>query len=120
MAHGQAPEEGLRGHRPRPRSIASAEAVKLIKERAKAKFDETIEVAMNLDIDPRKSDQNVRGMVHAAARHRQDAARRRLRQGRQGRGGARPPAPTSSAPRIWPRRSRPGRSISTAASPRPT
>jgi len=39
------------------------EAVKLVKERAKAKFDETIEVSVNLNVDPRKSDQNVRGTV---------------------------------------------------------
>ena len=35
----------------------------MVKARAKAKFDETIEVAMNLNIDPRKPDQNVRGTV---------------------------------------------------------
>ena len=39
------------------------EAVKLIKERAKAKFDETIEIAMNLGVDPRHSDQMVRGVI---------------------------------------------------------
>src|SRR6185503_19095181 len=39
------------------------DAVKLIKDRAKAKFDETIEIAMNLGIDPRHADQNVRGVV---------------------------------------------------------
>jgi len=39
------------------------QAVKLIKERAKAKFDETIEVAMNLAVDPRQADQMVRGTV---------------------------------------------------------
>lgn len=39
------------------------EAVKLIKECAKAKFDETIEVAMNLGVDPRHADQMVRGVV---------------------------------------------------------
>src|SRR5262245_46870937 len=38
-------------------------AVDLIKQGAKAKFDETIEIAMNLGIDPRHSDQNVRGVV---------------------------------------------------------
>jgi large subunit ribosomal protein L1 len=38
-------------------------AVKLVKSRATAKFDETIEVAMNLNIDPRKQDQNLRGTV---------------------------------------------------------
>src|SRR6516162_3405778 len=39
------------------------EALKLIKERASAKFDETVEIAMNLNLDPRKQDQNLRGAV---------------------------------------------------------
>ncbi len=39
------------------------EAVKMIKDRAKAKFDETIEIAMNLGVDPRHADQMVRGVV---------------------------------------------------------
>src|ERR1700759_342284 len=39
------------------------EAVQLIKSRASAKFDETVEIAMNLNIDPRKQDQNLRGTV---------------------------------------------------------
>ncbi|HEY8698409.1 MAG TPA: 50S ribosomal protein L1 [Rhizomicrobium sp.] len=39
------------------------EAVKLVKERATAKFDETIELAMNLGVDPRHADQMVRGVV---------------------------------------------------------
>jgi large subunit ribosomal protein L1 len=38
------------------------QAVKMVKERAKAKFDETIEVAMNLGVDPRHADQMVRGV----------------------------------------------------------
>jgi large subunit ribosomal protein L1 len=38
-------------------------AVKFIKGNAKVKFDETIEIAMNLGIDPRHSDQQVRGVV---------------------------------------------------------
>jgi large subunit ribosomal protein L1 len=38
------------------------EAVKLIKERAVAKFDETVEVAVNLGVDPRHADQMVRGV----------------------------------------------------------
>src|ERR1700691_2862500 len=41
-----------------------AEAVKMVKERAKAKFDETVEVAMNLGVDPRHADQTVRGVVN--------------------------------------------------------
>ncbi|MCT8996936.1 50S ribosomal protein L1 [Chelativorans intermedius] len=40
------------------------EAVKLLKERASAKFDETVEVAMNLGVDPRHADQMVRGVVN--------------------------------------------------------
>ena len=40
------------------------EAVKLVKDRANAKFDETIEIAMNLGVDPRHSDQMVRGVVN--------------------------------------------------------
>src|SRR5215472_12140356 len=39
------------------------EAIKLIKQRAKAKFDETIEISMNLGVDPRHADQMVRGVV---------------------------------------------------------
>jgi large subunit ribosomal protein L1 len=41
----------------------AAAAVKLVKTRATAKFDETIELSMNLNIDPRKADQNIRGTV---------------------------------------------------------
>src|SRR5450830_2112437 len=40
-----------------------AEAIKLVKERAQSKFDETIEIAMNLGVDPRHADQMVRGVV---------------------------------------------------------
>src|SRR5881296_3529134 len=39
------------------------DAVKMVKERAKAKFDETVEIAMNLGVDPKHSDQMVRGVV---------------------------------------------------------
>jgi len=45
------------------KSYSVEEAVKLVKERAKAKFDETIEVAINLGVDPRHADQMVRGVV---------------------------------------------------------
>jgi large subunit ribosomal protein L1 len=40
------------------------EAIKMVKERAKSKFDETVEVAMNLGVDPRHADQMVRGVVN--------------------------------------------------------
>ena len=39
------------------------DAIKMIKERAKSKFDETIEISMNLGVDPRHADQMVRGVV---------------------------------------------------------
>jgi large subunit ribosomal protein L1 len=41
-----------------------AEAVKLVMERADAKFDETVEIAMNLGVDPKHADQMVRGVVN--------------------------------------------------------
>src|SRR5215468_1302419 len=47
----------------REKLYALDEAVKMVKERAKAKFDETIEIAMNLGVDPRHADQMVRGVV---------------------------------------------------------
>jgi large subunit ribosomal protein L1 len=62
MAHGkrvQAAREGI----DRTKLYPLSEAVKLVKERAKAKFDETIEIAMNLGVDPRHADQMVRGVV---------------------------------------------------------
>jgi large subunit ribosomal protein L1 len=43
--------------------VSIAEAVRLVKENATAKFDETIEISMNLNVDPRHADQNVRGVV---------------------------------------------------------
>jgi len=42
---------------------AVAEAVKLVKANATAKFDESVEIAVNLGVDPRHADQNVRGVV---------------------------------------------------------
>jgi large subunit ribosomal protein L1 len=40
------------------------QAVEMVKQRANAKFDETVEVAMNLGVDPRHADQMVRGVVN--------------------------------------------------------
>ena len=45
------------------KSYTLDEAIKLVKARAKAKFDETIEIAMNLGVDPKHADQMVRGVV---------------------------------------------------------
>ena len=40
------------------------DAIRLVKENAKAKFDESIEIAVNLGVDPRHADQQVRGVVN--------------------------------------------------------
>jgi len=47
----------------RMKTYSIAEAVKLVKGRSTAKFNETVEIAMNLGVDPRHADQAVRGMV---------------------------------------------------------
>ena len=48
----------------REKIYALEEAVKIVKANAKAKFDETIEIAFNLGVDPRHADQMVRGVVN--------------------------------------------------------
>jgi large subunit ribosomal protein L1 len=63
MAHGKRYNKARDGV-DRDKAYPLAEAVKMVKERAKAKFDETIEVAMNLGVDPRHADQMVRGVVN--------------------------------------------------------
>jgi len=45
------------------KSYPLPEAIKLVKQNAKAKFDETVEMTMNLGIDPRHADQMVRGLI---------------------------------------------------------
>ena len=47
----------------RSKAYNLGDAVKLVKANAKAKFDETVELSLNLGIDPRHSDQQVRGVV---------------------------------------------------------
>ena len=47
----------------RAKAYAALEAMKLVKETATAKFDESVDVAVNLGIDAKKSDQTVRGSV---------------------------------------------------------
>src|SRR4051812_3240543 len=48
----------------RTKTYPIQDAVKMVKECAKAKFDETVEVAMNLGVDPRHADQMVRGVCN--------------------------------------------------------
>nr|WP_319388710.1 50S ribosomal protein L1 [uncultured Cohaesibacter sp.] len=48
-------------------TYALADAVKLIKEASSTKFDETVEIALNLGVDPRHADQMVRGVCQLPA-----------------------------------------------------
>ena len=54
--------QAFTGDRSKP--LGLEEAVKLVKANAKAKFDETVEIAVNLGVDPRHADQMVRGVVN--------------------------------------------------------
>src|ERR1700710_948992 len=47
----------------REKLYSLTDAIKMVKERAKSKFDETIEISINLGVDPRHADQMVRGVV---------------------------------------------------------
>src|SRR5690554_5784800 len=62
MARGKRYRE-LEGKVDRNKLYESDEAVALVRELATAKFDETVEAHFRLGVDPRKSDQNVRGTV---------------------------------------------------------
>ena len=70
----------------RDQLFTPTEAVTLVKANAKATFDETVDIAVRLGVDPRKADQMVRGTVALPERHRQGRPRRRvrLRRGRPG------------------------------------
>ena len=48
----------------RVKTLPLGQAVKLVKKNANAKFDETVEIAVNLGVDPRHADQQVRGVVN--------------------------------------------------------
>lgn len=49
------------------KAYALSEAVSFLKENSSCKFDETVEVSVNLNVDPRAADQNIRGMVSMPA-----------------------------------------------------
>ena len=63
MAHLSKRQKAFTGKVDRNKSYVVLEALKLVKECATAKFDESIDVAVNLGIDAKKSDQSVRGSV---------------------------------------------------------
>ena len=62
MAHGKRMRKAYEGI-DRNASYDLKDAVRMVKENAVAKFDETIEIAINLGIDPRHADQMVRGVI---------------------------------------------------------
>ncbi|WP_353081365.1 50S ribosomal protein L1 [Tessaracoccus lapidicaptus] len=63
MKHSKA-YRGAADKRDESQAYSPEEALRLIKEMASAKFDETIDVAVRLGVDPRKADQMVRGTVN--------------------------------------------------------
>ena len=62
MAHNKRLKSGYASF-DRAASFDLAKAVEMVKANARAKFDETVEISMNLGIDPRHADQMVRGVV---------------------------------------------------------
>ena len=62
MAHDKRLHAGYAGF-DRTQSLTLGDAIALVKRNATAKFDETVEISMNLGIDPRHADQMVRGLV---------------------------------------------------------
>jgi large subunit ribosomal protein L1 len=62
MAHDKRLRAGY-GSFDRSKAYSLAEAITLVRQNAKAKFDETVEFSMNLGIDPRHADQMVRGLI---------------------------------------------------------
>ena len=86
------------------KAYAVDEALKIVKDNAKAKFDESVDVAVRLGIDAKKSDQQVRGSTVLPA-----GTGKTVRVAVFARPATRPtkpapPAPTSSAWTTWPRR----------------
>ena len=101
------------------RAYVLSEAVKLVKERANAKFDETVEIAMNLGVDPASCRPDGERGMQPAQRFRAQAQGRGVRQGRARRRRRRRPAPTSSAQKTWWKPSAREPSSSIAALPPP-
>ncbi len=62
MKHGKRYVEAAK-HIDRSRELSPGEAIRLVKELPNAKFDESVEVAFRLGVDPRRADQMVRGTV---------------------------------------------------------
>ena len=98
------------------KSYTVEEAVKLIKARATAKFDETIELSLNLGVDPKHADQMVRGVCSLPS-----GTGRKLRVAVFAKGAKADEAKKAGADLVgadeWQRKWRPARLILTVASP---
>ena len=73
--------QALRAKVDRNKNYPLTEALALVKESATAKFDESVDIAVNLGVDAKKSDQLLRG---AAGWYRQERSCGRVRPGLQG------------------------------------
>ena len=87
---------------------SSYEALELVKSLASAKFDETVELAVRLGVDPRKADQMIRGTVGLPSGTGKDIRVAVFAAGRRRAAKPAMPVPTSSAPTISSLRSKGG------------
>ena len=83
MAKGKKYTDALEAVRPRAACTRPPRRVDLVKSLASAKFDETVELAVRLGVDPRKADQMVRGTVALPVGHRQGRPGRGVRRRRR-------------------------------------
>ena len=102
--HGKSYLEAAREGRPRDSEYTPAEAVPLVKEPKRAKFDESVEIHVRTGLNVRHADEQLRGTHRAAPRPRQGRQRSPSSPRATRRARPRRPAPTSSAPRTSPTR----------------
>ena len=76
------------------------EAITAVKANAKAKFDETVEIAINLGVDPRHADQQVRGVVNLPSGTGRDVRVAVFAKDAKAEE-AKPPGPISSVRKTW-------------------
>ncbi len=118
MAHGKKYNDATRRY-DRDQLFTPTEALELAKQLAPSKFDETVELAIRLGVDPRKADQIVRGTVALPAGTGKDVRVAVFASG-DAAAEARAAGADHVAPTTSPRPSRAACSTSTSPSPRPT
>jgi hypothetical protein len=96
-----------------------AEAVKILKGLPQVKFDQTVDLAFKLGIDPKQSDQNVRGAIPLPKGTGKKVVVAVVADNVKAQQRPRPPEPSSSVSRRSSRRSRKAGPSSTYSSPRP-